>query len=144
MKIVNDILSRKGRQVWSVTPETTVYDALSLMADRDIGAVLVLRDGKLAGIFSERDYARKVILEGKSSKTIPVKEIMSTPVFFVGPTTTMDECMALMTEKKFRHLPVISQGELEGVISIGDVVKALISDKEFTIEQLEKYIAGPA
>jgi CBS domain-containing protein len=144
MKIVNDILSRKGRQVWSVTPETTVYDALSLMADRDIGAVLVLRDGKLAGIFSERDYARKVILEGKSSKTVPVKEIMSTPVFFVGPTTTMDECMALMTEKKFRHLPVISQGELEGVISIGDVVKALISDKEFTIEQLEKYIAGPA
>jgi CBS domain-containing protein len=142
MKIVNDILNQKGRQVWFVTPDTTVYDALSLMADQDIGALLVIENGKLAGIFSERDYARKVILQGKSSKLTPVKEIMSNRVFYVRPVDTISYCMALMTEEKIRHLPVMRDDRLEGIISIGDVVKGLINDQEFTIEQMERYITG--
>jgi CBS domain-containing protein len=142
MKIVFDILQIKGRQVWSVSPDTTVYDALSLMADEGIGAVLVLHDDQPVGIFSERDYARKVILKGKSSRLTPVKEIMSTQIFYVSPEQTIAECMALMTEKHIRHLPVLKDGALEGIISIGDVVKALITDHEFTIDQLERYISG--
>jgi CBS domain-containing protein len=142
MKIVFDILQIKGRQVWSVSPDTTVYDALSLMADEGIGAVLVLHEDQPVGIFSERDYARKVILKGKSSRLTPVKEIMSTQIFYVSPEQTIAECMALMTEKHIRHLPVLKDGALEGIISIGDVVKALITDHEFTIDQLERYISG--
>jgi CBS domain-containing protein len=142
MKIVNDILQYKGFDLWFVTPEATVYDALSLMSDKDIGALLVLENDQLVGIFSERDYARKVILQGKSSKITPVKEIMSTKVYFVSPEQTLQECMAVMTDKHIRHLPVLRGEKLVGVISIGDVVKAIIYDQEFTIEQLEKYISG--
>jgi CBS domain-containing protein len=143
MKIVFDILQTKGRQIWSVTPDTTVYDALSLMADKGIGAVLVLKEeGQPVGIFSERDYARKVILKGKSSRITPVKEIMSTHILYISPEQTIAECMALMTEKHIRHLPVLKDGALDGIISIGDVVKAIITDHEFTIDQLERYITG--
>jgi CBS domain-containing protein len=142
MKIVFDILQTKGRQVWSVSPDTTVYDALSLMADKGIGAVLVIDQDQPVGIFSERDYARKVILEGKSSRLTPVKEIMSTRVLYVSPEQTIAECMALMTDKHVRHLPVLKDGVLDGVVSIGDVVKAIITDHEFTIDQLERYITG--
>jgi CBS domain-containing protein len=142
MKIVFDILQTKGRQLWSVPPETTVYDALSLMADKDIGAVLVMDGDQPVGIFSERDYARKVILEGKSSRLTPVKDIMSPRVLYVSPEQTIAECMALFTDKHIRHLPVMKDGRLEGLISIGDVVKAIISDQEFTIDQLERYITG--
>lgn len=142
MKIVRDILNRKGRQVWSISPHATVFDALQLMAEKDVGALLVVENGQIAGIFSERDYARKVILQGKSSRSIPVSEIMSTRVLFVQPDQSIEDCMALMTTKRVRHLPVIAQNRLEGVISIGDVVKAIIDDQEFTIEQLERYITG--
>jgi CBS domain-containing protein len=142
MKVVGDILSVKGDEKWAVQPETTVYDALSLMADKDIGALLVMEDEKLVGIFSERDYARKVILEGKSSKITPVKEIMSTKVYFVSPDQSIQEVMALMTNKHIRHIPVMQDEVLVGVISIGDVVKTIINEQEFTIDQLERYISG--
>lgn len=112
------------------------------MADRNVGALLVVEGKKLAGIFSERDYARKVILKGKSSREIPVKEIMSTRVVFVRPNQTIDECMALMTEKRIRHLPVLQSEKLIGLISIGDVVKAVIGEQEFIIHQLENYVSG--
>jgi CBS domain-containing protein len=142
MKIVKDILHQKGRDIWSVSPETTVYDALSMMADKDVGALLVLEGEQLVGIFSERDYARRVILHGKSSKLTPVKEIMSSKVYYVRPDDTVADCMGVMTEKHIRHLPVLRDERVEGVISIGDVVKAIIDDQEFTISQLERYITG--
>jgi CBS domain-containing protein len=142
MITVREILMTKGDRVWSVSPETTVYDALQVMADKDIGALLVIEAGKLVGIFSERDYARKVILKGKSSREITVHEIMSPRVYYVRPEQSVEECMAVMTDKRIRHLPVLRDGELAGVISIGDVVKAIISDQQFTIEQLERYITG--
>ena len=142
MKTVGDILRAKGHDIWSVSPSTTVYEALEVMADKNIGAVLVIDHGTLVGILSERDYARKVILKGKASKNIPVREIMTERVAYVQPDQTAEECMALMTSKRIRHLPVMEAGRLVGVISIGDVVKAIISDQEFTIEQLEHYIVG--
>lgn len=139
---VRDILQEKGREIWKVSPETSVFDALKLMADRNIGALLVLDGEKLAGIFSERDYARKVILKGKASKDTAVKEIMTAVVVTVAFAQTVEECMELMTANRIRHLPVMDGEELAGVISIGDVVKAIISDREFTIKQLENYITG--
>jgi len=139
---VKQLLDLKGRNVWWVTPETVVYDALKLMADKDIGAVLVLKDGKLVGIFSERDYARKVILKGKSSKETTVGELMSKKVFYVSPDQTLEECMALMTEERIRHLPVLENGELVGIVTIGDVVHGIIKDQKFTIEELQRYIIG--
>ena len=139
---VRDILQEKGREIWRVSPQTTVFDALKLMADRNIGALLVLEGEKLAGIFSERDYARKVILKGKASKDTAVAEIMTAVVVTVGPSQTVEECMELMTANRIRHLPVVDGNDLAGVISIGDVVKAIISDREFTIKQLENYITG--
>ncbi|RLD96423.1 MAG: histidine kinase [Aquificota bacterium] len=139
---VKQLLDLKGRNVWWVTPETVVYDALKLMADKDIGAVLVLKDGKLVGIFSERDYARKVILKGKSSKETTVGELMSKKVFYVSPDQTLEECMALMTEEHIRHLPVLENGELVGIVTIGDVVHGIIKDQKFTIEELQRYIIG--
>ncbi len=142
MKTVREVLQEKGDQVWSVIPDTTVYDALQVMADKDIGALLVVVDGDLVGIFSERDYARKVILKGKTSRELAVKEIMSTKVYYILPDNTMDDCMALMTTEHIRHLPVLSEGQVVGVISIGDVVKAIISDQQFMIDQLERYITG--
>ena len=139
---VRQILKNKGSQVWSTEPQVTVYAALQLMAEKDIGALLVLADGKLVGIFSERDYARKVILHGKSSAETRVSEIMTSGVVTVGPDQTIGECMALMTEKRFRHLPVVEGDQVLGVISIGDVVKAIISNQQFVITQLESYITG--
>ena len=142
MKTVNDILIDKGSQIWSVTPDTKVYDALQLMADKNIGAVLVIEKERIEGIFSERDYARKVALEGKSSRELPVKEIMSPKVLFITTKRNAEECMALMIDKKIRHLPVYENEELKGVISIGDVVKAVLDDKKYTIKQLEQYITN--
>ena len=142
MKTVNEILKNKGSDVHSVSPETSIFDALKLMADKGVGALLVIENDNLVGIMSERDYARKVALEGKSSKDLAVKEIMSAKVFFVDPERTPEECMALMTDKHVRHLPVMEDNSLVGVISIGDVVKAVIDEKEFQIDQLVHYITG--
>ncbi len=143
MKYVRDVLGNKGRDIWSVAPDKPVYKALQLMSEKNCGAVLVLEHETLVGILSERDYARKVILEGKSSKDTPVEEIMSRRVVCVQPDNTIDECMALMTDKRIRHLPVLKDEEtLVGLISIGDVVKEVISEQEFIIHQLESYIQG--
>jgi CBS domain-containing protein len=138
---VRDMLRGKS-DVYSVGPRETVYEALRLMADRNIGAVLVRSDQKIDGIFSERDYARKVILLGKSSKETLVSEIMTTHVVSVEPDWTAEQCMALMTEKRIRHLPVIEGGRLVGVISIGDVVRAVVDEQQFTIDSLRRYITS--
>ncbi len=141
--IVSQILQSKGNDVWSVGADDTVYDALSLMAGMNVGALLVMNEGEIAGIFSERDYARKVILQGKSSKQTPVKEVMTAEVVCVGLDQSVETCMALMTEKHIRHLPVLTESrELQGIISIGDVVKAVISEQEHLINHLEGYITG--
>ena len=142
MITVEQILRHKGRAFWSVSPNAMVIDALRLMAEKDVGALLVLEAGSLVGIISERDYARKVILKGRSSLQTPVREIMTQTVLFVRPGQTVEECMALMTEKRIRHLPVLLDGQVVGVISIGDVVKASIDAKDFMIKQLENYITG--
>jgi CBS domain-containing protein len=133
---------RGKSNVYSVGPGDTVYDALRLMADKNIGAVVVRSDQQIDGIFSERDYARKVILLGKTSKETLVREIMTTRVILVEPEWTADQCMALMTEKRIRHLPVVEQGRLVGVISIGDVVRAVVEEQRFTINSLERYITS--
>jgi len=140
MKTVRDVLKRKGGEVTSVEPDTTVYDALKLMADKNIGAVVVLDGGRPMGLFTEREYARQVILKGKSSRDMVVREIMVSPVLCIAPQQNIEECMALMTDKRVRHLPVLEQDRLIGILSIGDVVKAVIDDKQFTIEQLAMYI----
>ncbi|MFQ5847658.1 MAG: CBS domain-containing protein [Candidatus Methylomirabilales bacterium] len=142
MKTVRHILQVKGQALWSVTPDASVYDALNLMADKEVGALLVLEEGRLAGIISERDYARKVILKGKSSLETPVREIMTQKVICVRPEQTIEDCMALMTDKRIRHLPVLGNDEVIGVVSIGDLVKAVIAEKDFMIKQLENYITG--
>ena len=142
MKIVKDLLKGKGYDIWAVAPDDSVYDALKLMADKNVGAVLVVDTGNLVGILSERDYARRVILKGKLPEDTPVREIMTEKVLWVRPDQTVEECMALMTNKRVRHLPVFEEDQLIGVISIGDVVKAIISEQEFMIEQLEHYITG--
>jgi CBS domain-containing protein len=142
MTIVSQILQGKGNQVWSVTPETTVYETLELMAEKNIGAVLVLKDNQIAGIFSERDYARKVALQGKSSRQTPITDVMTSPVISVRPELSADKCMRLMTDRKFRHLPVVADDQLVGIISIGDVVNALINEQEIIINHLEDYITG--
>jgi len=140
MKTVSQLLQGKGSNVWSVTPDSSVFEALKLMADKNVGALLVMNDGKLRGILSERDYARKVILLGKSSHELAVREIMSDKVVCVGPQQTVDECMALMNSKRIRHLPVLANGQVIGVLSIGDLVKAVIASQQQTIQQLESYI----
>jgi CBS domain-containing protein len=140
MKTVKEILENKGKEIWSLTPETTVFDALKLMADKKIGAVLVIKDDTVVGIMSERDYARKVALHGKSSVQLTVNEIMSDKVLYVENTQSVEECMALMINKRVRHLPVFDGSKLVGFISIGDVVKAIIDEKEFVIDQLVNYI----
>jgi len=142
MKSVRDILETKGRDVWTIPPEMTVFDALKTMADKNVGALVVLDGDKVAGILSERDYARKVILHGRSSKELEVKEIMSSKVYFVNPEQNIDDCMALFTNKRVRHLPVLENDGLAGLISIGDVVKAIIAEQESTIKHLENYITG--
>jgi CBS domain-containing protein len=142
MKTVNQLLKAKGGHVLSIHPDATVYDALKLMAERNVGALLVLEKEKLVGILSERDYARKVILKGKSSLKTPVRDIMIERVMFVRPEQSIEECMALMTEKRIRHLPVLVGDQVVGIVSIGDLVKASIEEKEFMIKQLENYITG--
>lgn len=142
MKTVRDILRTKGHEVWSVRPDATLFEALEKMAEKNVGALLVMEGEKVVGIVSERDYARKIILKGKSSKETTVKEIMTQDTLYVDPDYKVEECMALMTDEHVRHLPVIEQDRLVGIVSIGDVVKAVISDKQFVIEQLEKYIGG--
>lgn len=142
MKTVKQILDGKGHTTWSVAPDSLVYHALELMAEKQIGALLVLEAGRLVGVMSERDYARKVILQGKSSLDTPVKEIMTQDMIWVRPEQTVEECMALVTEKRTRHLPVLVDDQVVGVISIGDLVKAVIDEKDFTIKQLENYITG--
>ena len=142
MKTVKQLLQGKATGVHTIGPDDPVIEALRRMAEREIGALPVVANGKLAGILSERDYARKVVLQGKSSRDTPVREIMTSRVVCVGPQRTVDECMALMTEKRIRHLPVIEHGELIGLLSIGDLVKETISEQQFVIAQLESYIHG--
>jgi CBS domain-containing protein len=139
MTTVRQMLAGKTN-VHSVRPEDTIYDALQLMAEKNIGAVVVLSGQEMRGIFSERDYARKVILLGKTSRTTPVGEIMTTDVISVEPDWTADQCMALMTDKHIRHLPVVENGRLVGVVSIGDAVRAVVEEQQFTIKSLEKYL----
>lgn len=134
------LLQSKGRAVHAISPEASVYDALKLMAEKDVGALVVLDEGRLAGIMSERDYARKVTLVGKSSHEISVRDIMTEKVVTVQPANTVDDCMALMTNMRIRHLPVTDGEKLVGVLSIGDLVKAVIAEQEQTIRQLESYI----
>ena len=142
MKTVAHVLEGKGTEVWSVGPADSVFQALELMAERSLGAVLVMEGNELVGIMSERDYARKVVLADLSSKGTPVSDIMTSRVVVVPLDHTVEECMAVMTDKHIRHLPVMEGDRVVGVVSIGDVVKAVISEREFLIEQLERYIQG--
>jgi CBS domain-containing protein len=139
---IQEILAHKGTTVWSVSPDVTVFDAIQMMADKNIGALLVTEQGKLVGILTERDYTRKVVLKGKSSKQTAVKEILTGPLIHVTPAHTVDECMRLMTEHRVRHLPVLEASEIAGIVSIGDLVNWIISAQHSTIQQLQSYIAG--
>ena len=142
MVTVKDILDRKGRTVWSIHPDESVYRALEIMSDRHIGALVVCEDDRLVGVVSERDYARKIALLGRSSRDTSVRSIMTKHVYCITSWARIEDCMALMTEKQVRHLPVMEGERLDGMISIGDVVKSTISHQEFIIEQLEHFIAG--
>ena len=141
-EVIKDLLKIKNKEVWTIEPGASVYDAITEMADREIGALVVTEGSRVVGIITERDYARKVIIQDKSSKNTPVRDIMTEKVIYVQPDQKIDECMALMTEKRIRHLPVLNGDKLAGMISIGDVVKAVISEKEFLIDQLTSYISG--
>jgi len=142
MATVKQFLESKENNIWSISPEATVFEGLQVMADKNIGALLVTKDDKLAGIFSERDYARKVILKGKASKDTTIGELMTREVVYITPENSLDECMALMSAKHIRHLPIISNGKLLGLLTLGDVVKQILSNQEFKIQELEKYITG--
>jgi CBS domain-containing protein len=143
MTTVARLLDTKGHVIWAIAPDTSVYEAIEQMAAHNIGALLVLEDQKMAGIVSERDYARKVILQGKSSRETPVRDVMTTNVYYVRPDRTIDDCMAMMTEHDIRHLPVLDDDDRPiGMISIGDAVRSMLSEKETLIEQLESYITG--
>ncbi len=140
MNFVSQILKIKGDEVWSIAPSETTYKALQLMSEKKLGALLVIDKGKVIGIFTERDYARKVILKGKSSKTTPVSELMTKEVLYVDPGTSVEDCMALMTKKRVRYLPVMEKKQLVGVVTVGDVVNQLVEDQKFKIQELERYI----
>ena len=139
---ISEILSQKGTTVWSISPNATVFDAIALMAEKNVGALLVTESDKLVGIISEREYTRKVMLKGKTSKATAVKEILSGHVIHVSPAQTVEECMRLMTDHHFRHLPVLDGEKIVGVISIGDLVNWIISAQHSTISQLQTYITG--
>jgi len=141
-KFVAQILKMKGSDVWCIAPDSKVFDALKLMADKGVGALLVMDEGKVTGIFSERDHARKVDLEGRSSQQSEVRQVMSEVVNTISPEASVDEAMAIMTETRCRHLPVMENDQLVGLVSIGDLVKASLDEKDFVIQQLEKYIKG--
>ncbi|WP_419802601.1 CBS domain-containing protein [Mucilaginibacter sp.] len=142
MKKINLILEKKGRQVYHVTAQTCVFDALQMMLEKNISALLIMEQENLLGIFTERDYARKLVLQGKSSKETPVREIMTADLLTLSTNSTIDQCMEMMTDKKIRHLPVLENNYVVGMISIGDVVKFIIEDQKQTIQQLESYIAS--
>jgi CBS domain-containing protein len=142
MKTLQNVLASKGDQIFSIGPADSVFDALEEMAKREVGALIVLDGGNVVGIFSERDYARKIILVGKSSRETPVREIMTSRVVCARADLTLEECLALMTDKRIRHLPVMQDDELIGVVSIGDLVKGIIDEQRFRISQLESYISG--
>ncbi len=142
MSTVKEVLASKGSSVYTISPNATVLEALGLMAEKEIGALAVVDRERLVGVFSERDYARKVILKGRFSKDTHIKAIMSPPDTVVKPTQTVEECMTLMTEKRHRHLPVLDNGKLVGIISIGDLVKTIITNQQFMIRNLENYISG--
>ncbi len=140
MNFVSQILKDKEGKIWSVAPRETAYNALQIMSDQNLGALLVIDQRGVVGIFSERDYARKVVLKGKLSKTTPVSELMTKKVLYVDPGTSVEDCVALMTEKNVRHLPVIEKKRLVGIVTVGDVLKQLIEDQKFEIQELERYI----
>jgi CBS domain-containing protein len=142
MTTMEQLLESKGRDIFSITPDDSVYLAIERMSEKGVGALVVLENGRLVGMISERDYARKVILQGRSSRQTCVGDIMTTDVICVRPTSTVDECMALLTEKHIRHLPVMQGGKLTGIVSIGDLVKEILSEKDFTIRQLQSYICS--
>jgi CBS domain-containing protein len=142
VKTVKDILRAKGSVVWSVKPDESVFEALKLMAEKDVGGLVVMNGDHLAGIITERDYARKVIIEGRSSKETPVTDVMTKKVLCVTPERTVDECLALMTEKRLRHLPVLEDKNVIGIVSIGDLVKAIIEEQRLLIDQLQQYITS--
>ena len=141
MAKVKQILQEKGREVWSVGPEASVYDAIAMMADKEVGALVVMDADKLVGVVTERDYARKVVLQGRSSKDTRIRDIMTSRVAYARPDQSVEECMAVMTEKRIRHLPVMEGEQMLGIISIGDLVKAIIEEQQHVIEQLEQYIS---
>jgi CBS domain-containing protein len=141
MKTVKQLLDAKGHHVWSISPNASVFEAIQLMAEKEVGALLVMEDGKPVGIISERDCARKLILQGMSSQETPIKDIMTARVIYASPDQRIEEFMALMTEKRVRHLPVIEGEQVLGMISIGDLVKEIIAEQQFIIEQLEHYIS---
>jgi len=142
MKRIQTLLKKKGYDVWSIAPDASVYDAIHLMAEKAVGALIVMDGPKLVGVISERDYARKIILEGRSSENTKISEIMSPEVITTGPDNKIEECMAIMTERRIRHLPVLDGDEVLGVISLGDLVKYIIAEQQFVIEQMERYING--
>ena len=142
MRTVEQLLQVKGSDIWSIAPQATTYNALQIMAEKNVGALLVIEKEKLLGIFSERDYARKVILKEKSSKNTSVGELMTREVFYINANSTLEESMALMTAKRIRHLPVLKNNQLIGIVTLGDVVRQIISDQQFAIRELEKYITG--
>ncbi len=141
-RTVQHLLGEKGRDVWSVSSDTTVYEALEYMAEKGIGAVVVIDDGNLSGIFSERDYARKVVLMGRHSRDMKVAELMSTDVITAAMTDSVMTCMTVMSERRFRHLPVVEDGDVVGVVSIGDVVRNVIEEQRYLIDQLQQYITS--
>lgn len=142
MTTIRQLLDQKGREVWSIGPDATVYDAVAKMADKNVGSLVVMDGDKLLGIITERHYARNVVLKGKTSPKTPVREIMERQVVVTRPEHTVEQCMALMSDKRVRHLPVVDGGKVVGVVSIGDLVKSIIGDQKFIIEQLEHYIHG--
>ncbi len=142
-KTVRDILRHKGKEVWTISPDAMIYEALQLMAEKNVGALLVCKsENEVVGIISERDYARKTILKGKFSKETPVSEIMTTKVIYVRPEYKLEECMSLMSDKHVRHLPVLEDDKLIGIVSIGDIVNGLLDHREFIIDQLVTYVQG--